>query len=165
MAVLTSTQIHGEPDPKISFHLELLGFMKYSSGEIDTDWYETRLWIEVFNTRVERPDPHICKADIEWLVEWMKQLVDAKEQQRPFFTQEPMFRIDAEPGAGPTFLLRILLQAWGTVPMFFSQEEGVAVFLPCGADSLIRFSKQLEDEMTEVARLHTDRHRSGVEQH
>jgi len=86
MAVLTSAQIHGEPDPKISFHLRLLGFMKYSSGEIDTDWYETRLGIEVFNTRVERPDPHICKADIEWLVEWMKQLVDAKEQQRPFFT-------------------------------------------------------------------------------
>jgi hypothetical protein len=131
--------------------------MKYSSGEIDTDWYETRLGIEVFNTRVERPDPHICKTDIEWLVKWLKQLVDATDPVRPYFTVEPMFRIDAEPGPGPTFLLKILLQAWGTVPMFFSEKEGVAIFLPCDANSLIQFSERLEEEMAEVARLHTDR--------
>ena len=71
--------------------------------------------------------------------------------------QEPMFRIDAEPGPGPTFLLKILLQAWGTVPVFFSEKEEVAIFLPCDANSLIQFSERLEEEMAEVARLHTDR--------
>jgi hypothetical protein len=157
MAVLTSTQIHGEPDPRISFHLKLLDFMKYSSGQIDTEWYETRLGIEVFNTRVDRPDPHICKSDIEWLVKWLRQLVQATDPVKPFTTMEPMFRIDVEPGAGPTFLLRILLQAWGTVPMFFSEDEGVAILLPCDEDALTHFSKQLEDEMAEVARLYQNR--------
>jgi hypothetical protein len=154
MAVLASSQIHGEPDPRISFHLKLLGFMKYSSGQIDTDWYETKLGIEVFNTRVERPNPHICKSDVELLVKWLKQLVVATDPVKPFYTVEPMFRIDAEPGAGPTFLLKILLQAWGTIPMFFSETEGVAIFLSVAEDALIQFSTQLEDEMATVARLH-----------
>jgi hypothetical protein len=60
MAVLTSAQIHEEPDPKISFHLKLLGFMNILAERLI-----------LTGTRQE------------WLVKWLKQLVDTKEQS-PF---------------------------------------------------------------------------------
>jgi hypothetical protein len=151
MAVLRSTQVHGEADPKIAFGLELLGLERASDGEQIKDWRECRLWIEIFEQKIERPGVNTLHgSETGELIQWLREMTKARNLVQPFNTIEPIFQIKAEPIAGPTFTVTVLISAYGVVPGYYVEECGVHVDIPASEAAIMRFAEELESELARV---------------
>ena len=69
---------------------------------------------------------------------------------RPFITMEPIFQVAAEPIAGPTFTVTVIISAYGVVPDYYVEEPGVRVDIPTSEDAIRKFAEELESELAIV---------------
>ncbi len=135
-------------DPKIAFILELLGPERTSKGELIQDWLDCRVQVEIFNQRLERPGPNtLHEHEIRALIDWLRKLTEARDPVKPFVTIEPVFEISAEPIAGPTFTVTVMITAYGAMPDYYFEDIGVQVDIPTDEASIREFAKQLELEL------------------
>ena len=142
----------GTPDPRISFNLELIGYEKFQDGRVAKDWFDVRIWLEVFGHTLEFPGQKtISIHDVKAFIKWLRELSKSSGPIEPFRTfYEPLFRMGAVPSAGETFDITALISSYGAADGFFSEGEGVSVAFSTNEASITGFADELERELRGV---------------
>ena len=152
MASLKRVGDDGTTDPRISFNLELIGYERFQDVKVARDWFDLRIWLEVFGHTLEFPGQKtISIHDVKAFIKWLRELSKSSGPIEPFHTfYEPLFRVSATPGAGTTFDVMTLISSYGVADGFLSEEEGVSVAFSTNEVSITGFADELERELSSV---------------
>lgn len=152
MAKLQSSVSNGEPDPGMAFGFDILGW--YDPKEKPRKTLRTNIYIEAFGSRIVRPPKTgylVTFDDAKILADWLDQYLGRTgDALRPFRTLEPVFELQLTPVSSTTSEVFARLLAYGTVPNYFDEGTGPALYFESRNEKIVEFRSNILEEIGRV---------------